>query len=94
MGWTSPVSPKLNVVNDDNPLGRIQTVEEESWIGSLVALGALIAPFAAGPLSERFGRKWILLSSTIFFVLSFILLGTTSTVTQIYVARLLQVSLT
>lgn len=43
LGWTSPVNPKLTEVTlSDNPLGRIPDSEEISWIGALVALGALI----------------------------------------------------
>jgi MFS family permease len=48
------------------------------------------APFIAGPLADKIGRKWTLLSSTVFFVLSWVLLATTASVPQIYVARLLQ----
>lgn len=53
---------------------------------------ALIAPFAAGPLADWVGRKWALLSSTLFYVVSYILLATSSTVGQMYAARLIQVS--
>lgn len=43
LGWTSPVIPQIKS-NDTsvNPLSEIPTTAEESWIGSLVALGALI----------------------------------------------------
>ena len=50
----------------------------------------LTAPFVAGPLTDIIGRKWTLLSSTLFYVLSYILLILTCNVPQIYVARLLQ----
>lgn len=75
----------------DNPLGRIPSKEELSWIGALVALGALIAPFAAGPLTGQFGRKWTLMSCSVFFALSFILLGTADCVQVMYISRILQV---
>lgn len=46
LGWTAPVGPKLkHPENGDSPLDRAPTVGEESWIGSLVALGALIGKF-------------------------------------------------
>lgn len=91
LGWTSPMGPvyKSNDTNV-NPLDVIPTTAEESWIGSLVALGALIAPFIAGPCAEKFGRKMTLLGSSAFFVVSWILLLTTSTVTQLLAARLIQ----
>lgn len=44
LGWTSPAFPKLNPkdgILTDSPLSAIPTAEELSWIGSLVALGAL-----------------------------------------------------
>uniref|UniRef100_A0A1B0D4P3 Facilitated trehalose transporter Tret1 n=1 Tax=Phlebotomus papatasi TaxID=29031 RepID=A0A1B0D4P3_PHLPP len=92
--WTSPVFPKINydpsTTDPDTPLDRLPDDEELSWIGSLVALGALIAPFVAGPLADKIGRKWTLLSSTGFFALSWILLVTTNNIPQMYVARLLQ----
>ncbi|XP_063707226.1 facilitated trehalose transporter Tret1-like [Culicoides brevitarsis] len=91
IAWSSPVNPKLSEDTlHDTPLDRVATEIEKSWIGSLVALGAFITPFIAGPLSDKIGRKWTLLSSAIFFILSFILLLTTRSVTQIYIARLIQ----
>lgn len=40
MGWTSPVLPMLRGPN--SPLPRQPTLQEESWIGSLLVLGGLI----------------------------------------------------
>lgn len=48
------------------------------------------APFVAGPLADIIGRKWTLLSSSIFFILSWLLMILTCNVPQIYIARLLQ----
>uniref|UniRef100_A0A336M0J9 Facilitated trehalose transporter Tret1 n=1 Tax=Culicoides sonorensis TaxID=179676 RepID=A0A336M0J9_CULSO len=91
LGWTAPVNPKLNDPNlADTPLNAVPTEDEASWIGSLVALGAVIGPLIAGPLANIIGRKWTLLSSTVFFVVSFILLLTTNTVIQMCIARFLQ----
>ncbi|XP_059610133.1 facilitated trehalose transporter Tret1 [Phlebotomus argentipes] len=91
LGWTSPVFPKISsATQDDTPLDGPPDDEQLSWIGSLVALGALIAPFIAGPLADKIGRKWTLLSSTAFFAVSWILLITTNNVPQMYVARFLQ----
>jgi MFS family permease len=49
-----------------------------------------LGPHIAGPLTDRIGRKWTLLSSSVFFISSYILLATTKSVTQIYIARILQ----
>jgi MFS family permease len=116
-------------------LSYIPDADELSWIGSLVALGALMgnyttfyqlstkktvkqsasiyvchwlsahtslndfrtenyfslpAPFVAGPLADMIGRKWTLLCSSMFYMLSWVLLILTCSVPQIYIARLLQ----
>lgn len=91
LGWTSPVVPQIKS-NDTsvNPLSEIPTTAEQSWIGSLVALGALIAPFIAGPLAEHFGRKLTLLGSSAFFILSWIMLLFTKSVGALLAARLIQ----
>lgn len=53
LGWTSPVLPKLQNHLEDNPLGRKITADENTWIGSLVAVGAVFGSFVAGYLAER-----------------------------------------
>lgn len=93
LGWTSPVSPKLSDPGmTDTPLKLVPSSQELAWVGALVPLGALIAPFVAGPLADKIGRKWTLLSSSLFFALGSILLVTTGTVWQIYAARIIQVN--
>ncbi|ALC47794.1 CG1213, partial [Drosophila busckii] len=91
LGWTSPIGPKLKS-NDisDSPLDRPITNDEDAWISSLIAIGALIAPFVAGPLADRIGRKWVLLSSSVFFVLAFLLNMVASEVWILYLSRLIQ----
>lgn len=54
MGWTSPILPKLQKELEDNPLGRTITPDENSWIASLIAVGAMIGSFLAGYLTERY----------------------------------------
>lgn len=91
LGWPSPETAFLKSDGAENPIGRPVTDNEMSWVGSLVALGALIAPFGAGILAEKIGRKYTLLCSAIFFIVAFVLLGTASSIEQILAARLLQV---
>lgn len=58
LGWTSSVIPLLK--NDEglesgyNPLGKKINNEEDSWISSLVSVGAIIGSFVAGYLAERY----------------------------------------
>lgn len=91
LGWPSPEAAFLNSNGTENPIGRPVTDNEMSWVGSLVAMGALIAPFVAGVLAEKIGRKYTLLSSALFFIVSFVLLATATSIGQILAARLLQV---
>lgn len=48
------------------------------------------APFIAGPLAEKFGRKLTLLGSSAFFILSYIILLFTTSVGAVLAARLIQ----
>ncbi|XP_075148730.1 facilitated trehalose transporter Tret1 [Haematobia irritans] len=91
LGWTSPVTPKLKA-NDtsDSPLDQPINSSDEAWISSIVALGALVAPFVAGPLADKIGRKWVLLSSSVFFVLAYVLMMIGGSVWILLVARLIQ----
>lgn len=61
--WTSPVYPKL-YSNDrsKNPLGRPITQDEDSWMGSLMNIGAMLGTFPFGFLAQKLGRKVALLS--------------------------------
>lgn len=71
-GWCSP--SLMVLASDESPLptGKI-TVEEASWIASLVnAGGALGTPFF-GPIAKRFGRKNPLIAIIIPAIVSFIL---------------------
>ncbi|XP_037913130.1 facilitated trehalose transporter Tret1 [Hermetia illucens] len=93
LGWTSPVGPKLSDPDmKDTPLSFVlaSSSDDFAWISSLIAIGALIAPFAAGILADKIGRKWTLLSSTVFFVVAYIMLLFASEVSVMFVARLLQ----
>lgn len=49
-----------------------------------------LAPFVAGPLADKIGRKWVLLSSSVFFVVAYILMMVAGQVWVIYLARLIQ----
>ncbi|XP_076750808.1 facilitated trehalose transporter Tret1 [Xylocopa sonorina] len=89
LGWTSPKLGALTTTTVDNPLGRLMTAEENSWTGSLVAVGAMVGSFIAGYAAERWGRKMTLLSSVVPFTIGWALIATTTVVAQLYVARLI-----
>lgn len=61
-GWSSPATPVLlNKTHSDFGI-RPLTLEEVSWVGSLINLGAFFGSIPAGYLSFKFGRKTCLLS--------------------------------
>ncbi|XP_025836637.1 facilitated trehalose transporter Tret1-2 homolog isoform X2 [Agrilus planipennis] len=88
--WSSPVISKLNgeVKTDDNPLGRLITIDEESWIGSLITLGAAAGPYTGGLLADRIGRrKTLILTAGVPSLISFIMLAFASDIYVYYIAR-------
>lgn len=90
LGWTSPTLPKLKSNTTDSPLDFPIDSEQDAWISSLIALGALVTPFVAGPLAGSIGRKVTMLSASLFFLVAYILLLIASKIWLIYLARLIQ----
>lgn len=74
-GWTSPVIPKLNgnVDPENNPLATPISGDLESWIGSLLPVGAAFGPFAAGMYADKIGRKKTLLVAILPMIVAFVL---------------------
>ncbi|XP_053619486.1 facilitated trehalose transporter Tret1-like isoform X1 [Plodia interpunctella] len=87
MGWTSPVLPQLR--GENSPLPREPTLQEESWIGSLLVLGGLFGPLITVPLSKYVGRRWIIMSTNLPLLLGWLLAGVATDLGTLYVARLL-----
>lgn len=55
LGWVAPMLYKLQ--SNDSPLMFDVSVEEVSWIGSLLCIGGLIGNAIFGCLLDRVGRK-------------------------------------
>ncbi|XP_063918705.1 facilitated trehalose transporter Tret1-like [Zophobas morio] len=90
MTWTSPMLPKLySNDSDENPFDQPITADEDSWIGSLINIGAMIGPLPYGFISEKFGRKIGLLCIAIPHIISYLTLAFSRTVGLYYFARLL-----
>ncbi|XP_044741200.1 facilitated trehalose transporter Tret1-like [Chrysoperla carnea] len=85
LSWTSPVLPQLTAKSSTIHV----TVAEATWIGSLLAIGALCSAVPAGILVEKFGRKFILIGTTIPFLINWILIVFAVNVYMLYVARFL-----
>lgn len=88
MTWTSPIIPKLYSNDSDiNPFDKPINAEEESWIGSLINIGAMIGPFPFGYIAGRFGRKIGLLCIAIPHIISYLTLAFSKSVYLYYFAR-------
>lgn len=85
LAWTSPTLLELQSPNSTLPV----TPEEGSWIGSLVAVGAIAGALPAGYFADRFGRKPIILALSAPFLLSWIMITVANAVEILYVARLI-----
>ncbi|XP_044593926.1 facilitated trehalose transporter Tret1-like [Cotesia glomerata] len=89
MGWQTPLLLMLqeDPVNEDNPIGRPITEEEASWIVSLPYIGTWVSCFVPGYLSDRFGRRTVLLASVVPSLLSWALVGLGTSIEVLYAAR-------
>ncbi|KAK6640148.1 hypothetical protein RUM44_011834 [Polyplax serrata] len=85
LGWTSPVLPKLMAENSSIPV----TSDESTWIGSLVAIGAILGPFPAGVAADLIGTKRALLFTALPYVASWAVLAVAKGVPLIYAGRVL-----
>ncbi|XP_025417239.1 facilitated trehalose transporter Tret1-like isoform X2 [Sipha flava] len=88
MTWSSPTLVKLQKGDPSTGMEKI-TLEEASWVGSLVTLGAAIGPVLAGVLLDRIGRKNTILISMIMLAVSWILIGFVPGIPALYCARVL-----
>jgi sugar porter (SP) family MFS transporter len=90
MTWTSPIFPKLYSNDSEvNPFDKPITTDEDSWIGSLINIGAMIGPFPYGFIGEKYGRKIGLLAISIPHIIAYLTLAFSRTVYLYYFARLL-----
>jgi MFS family permease len=79
-----------NYSSKNSPLGYVPSAVEQSYIGCILPFGAFLGPFLAAPLISRIGRKFTLLTSSLFFIASYVILITTRGILGIYLARTLQ----
>ncbi|KAJ3645694.1 hypothetical protein Zmor_023334 [Zophobas morio] len=90
-GWSSPAIPKLNGSTDPNDLhlGSPITPSDESWIVSLVSIGAIFGPIFAGKLADKLGRKKTLIILACPILVAFLVMAFAKSVLEFYVARFL-----
>lgn len=88
--WTSPIIAKLSSNNTEiNPLEKPISDNENSWLGSLLNIGAMVGPFPFSFIAERFGRKIALLCVAVPHLVSFLIFAFAKSVYLYYFARIL-----
>lgn len=78
------------LISDESPLpsGKL-TVDQASWVASLLQIGGLIGNSYFGYITNNFGRKWPLLFTTIPMILSTLLFWFGQNVYYLYASRLI-----
>ncbi|XP_044741584.1 facilitated trehalose transporter Tret1-like isoform X2 [Chrysoperla carnea] len=82
-------STALTSIREDETAPFTVNEEQESWIGSLMPLSALVGGIVGGPLIEYIGRKRTILMSAIPFIISWLMIAFAVNVEMIYAARIL-----
>lgn len=85
MAWTSPTLPILTGPESPLPI----TPEEGSWVGCLMAVGALCGALPAGVFADRVGRRRALQCVAAPMVLSWIMIVFATSVGWLYAARII-----
>ncbi|XP_069689886.1 facilitated trehalose transporter Tret1-like [Periplaneta americana] len=86
MSWPTPSLPLLKT---GKPLldGRIISVEEETWLGSLVFFGALVSSPISSYVSQKYGRKIAGYSIVIPFIVSWLFIVLSESLYLFYISR-------
>uniref|UniRef100_A0A146LDU6 Facilitated trehalose transporter Tret1 n=1 Tax=Lygus hesperus TaxID=30085 RepID=A0A146LDU6_LYGHE len=87
IGWSAPALPMLENTNSTLPFHT--TPDESSWIGALLAIGALIGAFPAGSLADMLGRKMSILVLSAPLLLSWGVIFFAGSAMMLYAARLI-----
>ncbi|XP_063701181.1 facilitated trehalose transporter Tret1-like [Culicoides brevitarsis] len=89
VGWPSPTIPKLmdpsSKLLESGPL----TIDEASWISSIMCIGGACATLFFGYTSEKFGRKLSLISLAVPTLLGWLFIIYGKNPTHLYIARFL-----
>ncbi|KAF5270587.1 hypothetical protein FQR65_LT05485 [Abscondita terminalis] len=85
VGWSSPSVPLL--ISDHSPIGVQLTPEEASWAASCFSLGMIPGSIVAGSLLNKFGHKYLLIFSSVFFLASWILVAVTKSLSLLLTGR-------
>nr|CAH7764126.1 unnamed protein product [Callosobruchus chinensis] len=86
LSWSTPEIPKL-LNETTTPLNRPVTIEEASWLSSIVLPAMVIGAFLFCYLSEKIGRKLALLSTTVPLASGYFILAFGTSIELYYIAR-------
>ncbi|XP_062125159.1 facilitated trehalose transporter Tret1-like [Drosophila sulfurigaster albostrigata] len=87
VGWLAPSLPLLG--SEETPLDKPISIDEISWVGSLIGLGALTGNIIFGLLLDRLGRKLCMYLLAIPNMIYWILIYSAQDVTYLYAGRFL-----
>ncbi|XP_011181202.2 facilitated trehalose transporter Tret1 [Zeugodacus cucurbitae] len=86
LGWCAPMLAKLQSASE-SPLDFTATVQQTSWIGSLVCVGGIIGNVLFGVLLDRIGRKACIYLLAIPHMCFWILVYVAPSIEYLYAAR-------
>ncbi|XP_065350463.1 facilitated trehalose transporter Tret1-like [Cloeon dipterum] len=85
MAWTSPTLPLLTGPSSPLPI----TPDEGSWVGCLMAVGALCGALPAGIVADTIGRRRAMQCVALPMLISWVLIILASSVGWLYAARII-----
>jgi len=85
LAWMSPAMPML--LSADSKIKM--TADQGSWVGSLIAIGAIFGSIPAGRTADLIGRKPVIAFLPLPFITSWLLIYFAKDVWHLYVARLI-----
>ncbi|XP_022172838.1 facilitated trehalose transporter Tret1-like [Myzus persicae] len=85
LAWMSPALPML--LSADSKIKM--TADQGSWVGSLIAIGAIFGSIPAGRTADLIGRKPVIAFLSLPFIISWSMIYFATEVWHLYVARLI-----
>ncbi|KAH8344380.1 hypothetical protein KR084_010497 [Drosophila pseudotakahashii] len=101
LSWTSPVLPQISLNNTltklnlttinttDSEFGLLLTESEETWVGSMLPLGALFGALPTGYIADMIGRRYTAMVMDVPFILAWITISFANSVGWLYLGRFL-----
>ncbi|XP_068083621.1 facilitated trehalose transporter Tret1-like [Anabrus simplex] len=83
IGWPSSTCPLLTGQNSPLPISS----EQCSWVVAISNFGMLCAPIPTGYLSDLLGRKVVMATATVPFIVSWLMVTLARSVEELYIAR-------